>query len=338
MSSPCLVQTDVDLQPLTTFGLVSRAHFYLRITQVDQLALLTTMPELKGLPRFILGGGSNVVLTRDFPGLVLHMALAGRELLGEDADNYYVTGQAGESWHDLVSWTLSQGWGGLENLSLIPGSLGAAPIQNIGAYGVEFKDFFYSLRWFEFATGKIHILTDGQFAYRDSIFKQQLRDRGVILDVTLALPKRWQPKLAYGDLAKALLVFDEPSPSQISAAVCQLRRSKLPDPAVLGNVGSFFKNPIVAATVHAQLREKFPDLVSYPQLDGQYKLAAGWLIDQAGWKGRALGRVGVYQQQALVLVNLGGANGAEVTALAQQLMADVFARFGVQLEVEPVFI
>lgn len=333
-----LVQTDVDLQPLTTFGLVSRARFFLRLTHLDQLAVLDANPMLKGLPRFVLGGGSNVVLTRDFPGVVLQMALAGRELVSQDSQNFYVTGAAGESWHDFVCWTLQQGWGGLENLSLIPGSLGAAPIQNIGAYGVELKDFFHSLRWFEFATGQIQTITDAQFAYRDSIFKHDLRERGVIIDVTLALPKRWQPRLAYAELARALQAVEQPSAGQISAAVCQLRRSKLPDPAVLGNVGSFFKNPIVAGALHERLLQQFPALVSYPQEQGRFKLAAGWLIEQAGWKGRALGRVGVYQQQALVLVNLGGANGAEVTALAQQLMADVVGKFGVQLEVEPVFV
>ena len=332
------LQTDVALDSLTTFGIASRARFYLRITQPEQVRFLAQLPELSGLPRLILGGGSNVVLTGDFPGLVVHMAIKGRALVRQDEQFNYVQAQAGEVWHDFVEWTLNQGWGGLENLSLIPGSVGAAPIQNIGAYGVEVKDCFHALTWYEFATGKIHTITDCQFAYRDSIFKHQLRDLGIILSVTFALPKSWQPRLGYGDVAKAVQGIEHPLPKQISDAICAIRQSKLPDPKIIGNVGSFFKNPLVSAIQRDELVRQYPKLVSYLQTDGQYKLAAGWLIEQAGWKGRGIGRVAVYEKQALVLVNSGGATGPEVVALSKAIQADILDRFGVELEVEPVFV
>lgn len=333
-----LLQSDFDLQSLTTFGIAARARFYTRITQPEQLPILDQMPQLAGLPRLVLGGGSNLILTGDFPGVVVHMALSGRSLVGADERFNYVQAAAGEVWHDFVLWTLDQGWGGLENLSLIPGSVGAAPIQNIGAYGVELKDVFHSLDWYEFATGKIHQITDCRFAYRDSIFKHSLRDKGVIQSVTFALPKMWQAKLGYGDVARAVQAYEAPTPIQISQAVCSIRQSKLPDPAQIGNAGSFFKNPVVSNALRDSLLQQYPNLVSYPQDDSHSKLAAGWLIEQAGWKGKALGRVGVYAKQALVLVNLGGAAGHEVVTLSRAIQADVLNRFGVQLEVEPVFV
>ena len=340
MSLIQLIQSNVSLQSFTTFGIVASARFYLRVSEVAQLQQLSQLSELASLPRLILGGGSNLILTRDFPGLVLHIALTGRERVQEDDQFIYVRAAAGEVWHDFVQWTLAQGWGGLENLSLIPGSVGAAPMQNIGAYGVEIKDCFHSLSWFEFSTGTTHTFTlaDCQFAYRDSVFKHALQNQGVILDVTFALAKPWQARLGYGDVAQALQEIEKPTPSQISLAICTIRQSKLPDPQLIGNAGSFFKNPLVSAEIHTVLLTRFSDLVSYPQPDGQYKLAAGWLIENAGWKGRVSGRVGVYPKQALVLINLGGATGAEVIALAQEIQAGVQRQFGVQLEIEPVLI
>lgn len=340
MRSTPLLQTNVALQSFTTFGIAASARYYCKITQVEELSLVDQFPQLSGLPRFILGGGSNVVLTDDFPGLVIHIGLTGHTVLSEDEQFIYVQAAAGEVWHDFVQWTLQQGWGGLENLSLIPGSVGAAPIQNIGAYGVELKDCFHSLTWYEFASESIRTMDwDAcQFAYRDSIFKNRLRNQGVILSVTFKLPKQWQARLGYGDVAKALQAIERPTPWQVGQAICSIRRSKLPDPEQIGNVGSFFKNPVVSAQIKQDLAQRFPDLVSYPQADGQFKLAAGWLIERAGWKGRALGHVGVYEKQALVLVNLGGATGAEVRELAQAIQADVFKQFAVKLEVEPEFI
>lgn len=333
---PASIQSNVALQSFNTFGIAAYAQSYLRITKVGQLQQIA---QLDHLPILVLGGGSNLILTRDFPGLVLHIALKGRELVRQDDQFVYVKAAAGEIWHDFVQWTLAQGWGGLENLSLIPGSVGAAPMQNIGAYGVEIERCFYSLSWFEFATQKIHTLShaDCQFGYRDSVFKNNLRDQGVILDVTFALPKQWQARLNYGEIAHMFQAIT-PTPQQISSAICSIRQNKLPDPASIGNAGSFFKNPLVSQAFRTALVTRFPQLVSYPQANGQYKLAAGWLIEKAGWKGRAAGRVGVYQKQALVLVNLGGALGTEVLALAQQIQTDVKQQFGVQLEIEPVLV
>lgn len=343
MSLSQLVQSNVSLQSFTTFGIAVSARYYFRLTEVAQLPKfnqLMQLPEFAGLPLLILGGGSNVIVTRDFPGVVLHMALIGREYLFEDDHFVYVRAAAGEVWHDFVQWTLERGWGGLENLSLIPGSVGAAPIQNIGAYGVELKDGFHSLSWFEFATGKMHTLTHAecQFFYRDSVFKNGLRNQGIILEVTFKLAKQWQPKLGYDGVAQALQGVATPTPQQVSFAICVVRRSKLPDPQLIGNAGSFFKNPVVSAEICAALLARFPQLVNYRQSDGKYKLAAGWLIEQTGWKGRALGRAGVYEKQALVLVNLGGATGADVASLAKAIQEDVKRNFGVQLEIEPVFV
>lgn len=340
MFSNPFLQTDVPLQSFTTFGIAVKARFYIRVTQIEQLQLLNQLPELSGMPRLILGGGSNVILTKDFPGVVIHMALPGRECISEDAQFRYVRAAAGEVWHDFVQWTLAQGWGGLENLSLIPGSVGAAPIQNIGAYGVELKDYFHSLSWYEFATRKIHNKTaeDCQFLYRDSVFKHALHDQGVILSVTFALPKQWQANLGYSDVAKALQLVRQPTPEDVSLAICAIRQSKLPDPKQIGNVGSFFKNPLVSGELRAKLVQRFPELVSYPQENEQFKLAAGWLIERAGWKGRSFGSVGVYEKQALVLVNLGGAKGEEVRQLARAIQSDVYGKFGVKLEVEPVLV
>jgi UDP-N-acetylmuramate dehydrogenase len=297
---------------------------------------------LAGLPRLVLGGGSNVLFTRDFAGLVLHMRSIGIEIVGEDADVTYVRAAAGENWHRFVQWTLMQGLNGLENLSLIPGSVGAAPIQNIGAYGVEVKDCFHALTAFDFETGKILALgkPDCRFGYRDSVFKNGLRDRAVILDVTFALPKRWQPNLRYADVAQELHArgLAAPTARDISEAVIAIRTRKLPDPAVIGNAGSFFKNPVVPAMQRDALLARHPQLVSYAQPDGSFKLAAGWLIDQCGWKGKSIGAAGVYEKQALVLVNRGGASGPDIVRLAEAIQADVSARFGVMLEPEPVFV
>ena len=362
MSSSLPLLSHFSLQSHNSFGIAAIARHYCRITDTGQLPLLMAalaspaaplassppvlsvmpdLPDLSGLPCLILGGGSNVILTRDFPGVVVHMALLGKACMAEDATQRLVRVAAGENWHDFVQWTLSQGWGGLENLSLIPGSAGAAPIQNIGAYGAEIKDFFHSLNWFEFATGQTHTMDRAacQFAYRDSIFKNSLRDQGVIVDVTFALPKQWQPRLGYGDVASALTSIAEPTPQQVSDAICAIRRQKLPDPKVIGNVGSFFKNPLVTLAQRNALQTRWPHLVSYPQPDGRHaKLAAGWLIEQTGWKGRALGQAGVYAKQALVLVNLGTASGGDVQVLAQTIQNAVFTQFAVQLEVEPVFV
>ncbi|WP_342119574.1 UDP-N-acetylmuramate dehydrogenase [Pseudoduganella sp. OTU4001] len=336
-----LIQHDFPLKHLNTFRIDVHAKHYLRVTSLEVLRDALADPQLAAMPRLVLGGGSNLLLTRDFPGLVLHIALEGREILAGTASHRHVRAAAGENWHDFVQWTLAQGIGGLENLSLIPGTVGAAPIQNIGAYGAETKDYFLALKAFDPASGAVREM-DGaacRFAYRDSVFKHEGREL-IILDVTYALPRDWQPNLRYAELANAVAEqgLASPAPQQVADTVIAIRRRKLPDPAQIGNAGSFFKNPVVSAEHCARLLEQFPTLVHHRQADGSEKLAAGWLIDQCGWKGRSMGAAGVYPKQALVLVNNGGATGAEVKALAAAIQADVAARYGVALEPEPVFI
>lgn len=338
--SPLPLQRDFPLRILNTFGIDAKAHAYVPVHGVDDLLAVRNSPALSALPRLILGGGSNLLFTRDFPGLVLHMQNRGIVLAGEDDSNYYVNAAAGEVWHQFVLWTLANNMGGLENLSLIPGTVGAAPIQNIGAYGIEIKDRFHSLTYLDMDTGALVILNkqDCQFAYRDSVFKHGLAKRAVVIDVTFALPKQWQANIRYGDVAAELGTNTAPAPADIASAIIAIRSRKLPDPAVIGNAGSFFKNPVVSADVFTALKRRFPNLVSYVQPDGTVKLAAGWLIDQCGWKGKTLGAAGVYDKQALVLVNLGHAQGEEIVALSRAIQADVARQFGVSLEPEPVFI
>jgi UDP-N-acetylmuramate dehydrogenase len=335
------IANDISLQQFNTFGIAARARRYLRVEDPAQLAAVAADPVLAALPRLVLGGGSNLLITRDEVDLlVLHMALAGKEIVGETPDAILVRAQAGENWHAFVQWTIGQGLGGLENLSLIPGTVGASPIQNIGAYGAEVKDLFHSLTAFDFATGATRSMdaAASRFGYRDSVFKHEEGRQLAVLDVTFALPRDWRPNLRYAELAQAVEGLADATPRQVSEAVVAIRRRKLPDPAEIGNAGSFFKNPVVARAQCARLLEAWPNLVHHPQPDGSEKLAAGWLIDQCGWKGRSLGRAGVYPKQALVLVNNGGASGQEVLALARAIQADVQQRFGVLLEPEPVMI
>lgn len=336
------IEHDFPLQHLNTFGLAARAHRYLRVTDASQLERLQADASLAALPRFVLGGGSNVLLTRDVEALVLHMAIPGRAILGEEGDRVLVRAGAGENWHAFVDYTLAQGLGGLENLSLIPGTVGAAPIQNIGAYGLEIKDVFDSLTVFDPALGARRTMrgADCRFGYRDSIFKHAEGSNLIVLDVTFALPRPWRPNLRYAELANELEAagVTDPTPRQVSDSVVAIRRRKLPDPAHIGNAGSFFKNPVVTSAQCAALLALHPQLVHHRQPDGSEKLAAGWLIDQCGWKGKGMGAAGVYPRQALVLVNNGGATGTEVLALARAIQDDVMNRFGVALEPEPVFI
>jgi UDP-N-acetylmuramate dehydrogenase len=337
------IEQNISLQHFNTFGIPARARRYLRVSEPAQLAALAADPELAALPRLVLGGGSNLLITRaEVNLLVLHMALMGKEIVGETADAVLVRAHAGENWHGFVQFTLEQGLGGLENMSLIPGTVGASPIQNIGAYGAEVKDLFHSLTAFDFASGATRVMDAAacRFAYRDSVFKHEDGRQLAVLDVTFALPKAWSPNLRYAELARELEAqgIADPTPRQVADAVVAIRRRKLPDPAEIGNAGSFFKNPVVSGEHCAQLLASWPNLVHHAQPDGSEKLAAGWLIDQCGWKGRSLGRAGVYPKQALVLVNNGGASGEEVLALAHAIQADVQARFGVLLEPEPVMV
>lgn len=340
--SPLPFRSDFSLRQYNTFGIDAHARAYLKVESLDMLRQVRSDAALMAMPRLVLGGGSNILLTQDVDGLVLHMANSGIDIVGSDEDATYVRAAAGENWHGFVQETLRMGLPGLENLSLIPGSVGASPIQNIGAYGVEVKDCFHSLTALDMLNGELLVLNKSAcaFGYRDSVFKHALRDRAVIVDVTFALPKQWHPNLHYADVAQELASrnIDMPTAQNIADAVIAIRTRKLPDPAVIGNAGSFFKNPVVPAEQRNSLLEQHGNLVSYVQPDGSYKLAAGWLIDQCGWKGKVLGQAGVYDKQALVLVNRGGAAGKDIVALAAAIQRDVMQRFGVMLEPEPVFI
>jgi UDP-N-acetylmuramate dehydrogenase len=336
------IDASADLRALNTFGLPARAARLVRLDDPAQIAALARQPDWHAMPRLVLGGGSNIVLTGDFAGIVLKVAIAGRALVGEDEAAWYVRAGAGEDWHAFVCWTLAQGWPGLENLSLIPGTVGAAPIQNIGAYGLELGERLHSVDAVSLDDGAPRRFTAAQcgFGYRDSVFKHAAAGRWLITAVTFRLPRRWQPVTAYAELARELAAraIDAPTPHDIAAAVIAIRRRKLPDPACIGNAGSFFKNPLVDAATLERLLVRHPDLPHYPQPDGRHKLAAGWLIERCGWKGRDLGPVGCFERQALVLVNRGGASGADVLRLARAIEDDVFGRFGVRLAPEPVFV
>ena len=331
----------VDLAARNTLALAGRAARYASIDEAAQL----TAPELRETPRFVLGGGSNLVLNGDFEGLVVHMTIPGKRLLTEDADAWYVAAGAGENWHDFVQWTLAQGWPGLENLSLIPGTVGAAPIQNIGAYGLEIAERFHSLTAWDFEKQAFFTVDRDacRFAYRDSMFKQEgwhLNGRVAITAVVFRLPKYWQPNMRYADVAQELAAQNiaAPTPQDVADAISAVRHRKLPDPATTPNAGSFFHNPVVDAARAAALAASHPGLPRYLQPDGRVKLAAGWLIEQAGWKGKNLGPVGMYEKQALVLVNCGGATGADVRRTMAAVQAAVREKFAVDLTPEPIFL
>jgi UDP-N-acetylmuramate dehydrogenase len=333
------VLTDHPLQSANSFGIAARSRYAVEIRDEADLPAVLADPRFAGLPRRLLGGGSNVVLTGDFDGLTLLMRIAGKRLAQETAEAVLVEAGAGEVWHELVAWTIAQGRPGLENLALIPGTAGAAPIQNIGAYGVELEERFDSLRGFDTRTGGFVTLDRDacRFSYRDSLFKRE-PDRWIVTAVTLRLPRPWRPVTTYPDLARVFADRADVTAAEIFEAVIAVRRQKLPDPAVIGNAGSFFKNPIVPAAQYGDLAAGFPGLVGYPQPDGQVKLAAGWLIDQCGWKGKAVGRAAVHDRQALVLVNRGGATGAEILDLAREIQRSVRDTYGVALEPEPVIL
>ena len=336
------VEHGVNLRTFNSFGLAATAHTLVRIDSDAALRRVIDHPDLGRAPKFILGGGSNIVFTRDPDATVLKVEVRGLRLVQERPDAWIIEAGAGENWHDMVAWTLAQGWPGLENLALIPGSVGAAPVQNIGAYGVELRERFHSLDVVDLVTGRSVTLDASMchFGYRDSVFKHDLAGKGVITRVRLALPRPWRPVLGYLELERKMheTGIDAPDARTIFDWVCAIRRSKLPDPASIGNAGSFFKNPVVSIEQCRDIIGRDPTVVHYPLPDGSVKLAAGWLIDACGWKGKSIGRAGVYEKQALVLVNRGGASGAEVVTLARAIQESVYGRFGIRLEPEPVVI
>lgn len=332
------IEENASLRGLNTFRVEARARFLVVLETLEDIPAFLADEQFHGLPRLILGGGSNILFRDDFPGVVAHVALKGVELLGEDSNCRYLAVAAGENWHALVRWTVEQGWPGLENLSLIPGTVGAAPVQNIGAYGVELADVCQAVEAVNLDTGESGIITaeDCRFAYRDSRFKQE-PGRWLITSVLLKLPKAFEPKLDYPGVREALAPA-EPTPLAVSDAICAVRCSKLPGLEFdqPGSAGSFFKNPIIPGKLAHSLRADFPNMPSWDLPDGQVKLSAGWLIEQAGWKGHRDGDAGVYAKHALVLVNHGGASGAQLWGLAERIIASVEQRFGVRLEAEPL--
>jgi UDP-N-acetylmuramate dehydrogenase len=328
----------VSLKPYNTFGIDVSARYFTQAHNDEEVRAALAQAHQLGVPVLVIGGGSNLLLTRDVDALVLHMASQGRRVLSDDGRRVVVEAEAGEAWHPFVQWSLQQGFCGLENLSLIPGTVGAAPMQNVGAYGVEIKDVFVGLTALDRETGELRdfSLEECAFGYRDSLFKRH-PGRWLILRVRFALSHVLQPHLDYGPVRQRLLEqgVEQPTAQAISEAICSIRREKLPDPAELGNAGSFFKNPVVPAALVERIRAQYPGVVAYPQADGQVKLAAGWLIEQAGWNGHREGDAGVHRLQSLVLVNYGQASGGQMHALAQGIQADILARFGVELEMEP---
>lgn len=333
------IHTQFDLSSLNTLQLRSSAEHFVDLSSSENLHALLNDATLRKLRWNILGGGSNLVLPAVVQGLVLKISNQGKELIQEDANFWFVKVQAGENWHEFVQWTLQNGYWGLENLSLIPGTVGAAPIQNIGAYGVEVKDTLWEVSCVDLQSGEIKTFSNKecQFAYRDSFFKNDGAGKYLVWDITFRLPKKNTLHLEYGDIKKEIERKQvAASPRTIADAVIHIRQTKLPDPKVIGNAGSFFKNPIVSEQQRNSLLQQFPNLVSFPYQAGEYKLAAGWLIDQAGWKGKKLGPVGMYEKQALVLVNHGGAAADDVWKLAAQVVSDVKNKFGVQIDPEPI--
>ncbi len=364
-----LVEKNVPLQPYNTFRIVARAHTLIRVKSEADVQAVLADAQLGAEPKFVLGGGSNIVLTGDVKPVVLKVEITGRRLVEETPKAWIVEAGGGESWHEVVRWTLEQGWPGLENMALIPGTVGAAPVQNIGAYGVELQDRFESLDAVDLQTGQTFTLNAAQcaFGYRDSVFKHAaapahealgrpaglgLAGRALITRVRLRLPKPWKPVLGYLDLERKMAESGnhQPTAQQIFDWICDIRRAKLPDPAVIGNAGSFFKNPTVTPEQCADIIARDPKIVHYQLDDGTVKLAAGWLIDACGWKGKSIGQAGVYEKQALVLVNRGGgdsgedgsgprgATGGEVMTLAKAIQTSVYERFGIRLEPEPVVV
>lgn len=331
-----IIEQNISLKPYNTFGISVRAKKFVSVQSVDELTQLLHQCEN---PLFILGGGSNMLLTKDIDDLVVHIAIKGRKIVYQDNNRAAVTAMAGENWHEFVLFTLEKNLGGLENMSLIPGNVGTTPIQNIGAYGAEIKDTFVRCEAINIKTKEIRSFSkeDCQFGYRDSIFKNSEKGKYIIVSVTFSLStSNHQINTGYGDIKKELELagITHPSIKDVSNAVIAIRKSKLPDPSQLGNSGSFFKNPIVPLAVYERVKIQYPDLPNYPISESEVKVPAGWLIENAGFKGFRSGDAGVHNKQALVLVNYGTATGAEILALSQKIQEHIFSKFGISIEAE----
>jgi UDP-N-acetylmuramate dehydrogenase len=329
------IQQNISLQPLNTFGINAKAKEFVDIHSKEELQVLCSNFNLADRNILILGGGSNMLLTQDVDGMVIKISIKGIEVVTETDEHVWVKANAGEVWHDLVLWSIDKGYGGLENLSLIPGCVGASPMQNIGAYGVEIKHVFDQLEAVTLDGGELKIFHSAEckFGYRESIFKQEAKGKYAIVSVTFKLNKKPQVNTTYGAIQQTLEQnqITQPTIKQVSDAVIAIRSSKLPNPKVLGNAGSFFKNPEIASEQYQELKLKFPEIVGYPATNGNVKVAAGWLIEQCGWKGKRVGNTGSHKDQALVLVNYGGATGHEIWQLAMDIQHSVQQKFGVTI-------
>jgi len=333
-----MFESYASLKQYNTFGIEAKAKLLTRINSIEALQELAETNEFKQQNQLVLGGGSNMLFTRDFDGLVIKNELYGIELVGEDENHYYVKAWGGERWHDLVMYCVEQGYAGIENMALIPGSVGASPIQNIGAYGAEIKDVFHALDAFHVLDHSIHTfdLKACAFGYRDSVFKQHEKGKWIILNVTYRLLKRPVLNTAYGAIDQELerMGVEHIKISDVAQAVMAIRSSKLPDPSVIGNAGSFFKNPVVPMEVYREIQKHHNNAPCFPIDEAHVKVPAGWLIEKAGWKGKNMGRYGVHDMQALVLVNYGGATGKEIYDLSSRIIEDIQDRFGITLERE----
>jgi UDP-N-acetylmuramate dehydrogenase len=334
--APAKLTPHLGLKGRNTFGLDAVADIAYEITAPEQITAVMSQIAEQNLPWRVLGSGSNVILPKVLPGATLLMNITEQEIISEDQNATVISVGGGVNWHEFVVWTLENNLPGLENLALIPGTVGAAPIQNIGAYGVEIADYIDSINAFDTKTNTFVTLSkeDCQFAYRDSYFKKHPQ-RCIVTNVIFNIPKAWQAKIHYADLAKQFEGNSNPTAEEIFLAVCKIRTHKLPDPKVIGNAGSFFQNPIIPNEQYETLLKKYAGLVSYPDAPGKRKLAAGWLIDQCGFKGQRMGGVGVYENQALVLVNHGNGTAQDILGLAKCIQDKVRKEFGVSLEIEP---
>lgn len=331
------IQENYSLKSHNTLGVAAQARWFVAIEQESDLVDLFAQDWVKPLPKLVLGGGSNMLFTQNFNGLVIWIANKGISERVE-GNSVVLKAAAGEVWNDLVQYAVNKGFAGMENLSLIPGTVGASPVQNIGAYGVELDTIFESCRVFELATGSFKTFTtsDCGFSYRESIFKQARKDQYIVTEVSFRLSLVPTIRTSYGAIQEELKHrgINKPTIKDVSEVVSAIRVSKLPDPSTIGNAGSFFKNPIISAAQFEKVQACFPEVVHYPAANGQVKLAAGWLIEQCGWKGKVVGHTGTWKNQALVLVNHGGASGSEVFAFSEQIIASVNERFGLRLERE----
>ncbi len=332
------IQENVNLSPYTTMGVSASSKFFAEIQSLEELSKALKFSREKDTPFLVLGGGSNVLFVEDYEGLIILNRIKGIDVISEDENKILLKCGAGENWHRLVLNCVEKGYGGIENLSLIPGTVGAAPIQNIGAYGVELKDVFVSLEAFDIEEEKLKIFSKEEcaFGYRDSIFKRELKGKVIITSVTLRLLKKPELNFSYSSLKEKLEEKKIVSPTikDISEVVIEVRQSKLPDPEEIGNTGSFFKNPVISVFQFDELKVKYPNLPSYPVSERQVKVPAGWLIEHAGWKGKREGDAGVHDKQALVLVNHGKASGKEIWNLANQIMNSVYQQFEIRLTPE----